>query len=361
MVALARAVVGRRPGRHHGRADLLAGTARGRDALPGRRASCATQGIAVVYVSHRLDELYELCDRVTVLRDGRVVHTGPMAELDRLTLVSHDARPRSGPRCGARASRGSAIHDGASDRRALLRVDAAAQAPVSHGISFDVRPARSPASAACSARAAARRPRRSSARCRSTPAAVTVGGKRAEAASPPRRRSARGSRCCPRTARPRASSPTCRSARTSCWRRCPASPAAGIVSRGKQDRDRRDVHGTAADQGVQPRAEGVASSPAATSRRCCSPAGCAWSRGCCCSTSPPAASTWAPRPRCRSSSTSWPATGSPSCSSPPTWRSWSRAPTAWWCCAAGAVVGELAGDDVSEHAIMAAIAAGGRR
>ena len=46
------------------------------------------QGIAVVYVSHRLDELYRICDRVTVLRDGRTVHTGTMAGLDRLRLVS---------------------------------------------------------------------------------------------------------------------------------------------------------------------------------------------------------------------------------------------------------------------------------
>ncbi|MEV0040192.1 sugar ABC transporter ATP-binding protein [Streptomyces sp. NPDC050804] len=46
------------------------------------------RGIAVIYVSHRLDELYEICDTVTVLRDGRRVHTGPLAELDRLRLVS---------------------------------------------------------------------------------------------------------------------------------------------------------------------------------------------------------------------------------------------------------------------------------
>jgi monosaccharide-transporting ATPase len=46
------------------------------------------QGIAIVYVSHRLDELFRICDRVTVMRDGRVVHEGPMAELDRLRLVS---------------------------------------------------------------------------------------------------------------------------------------------------------------------------------------------------------------------------------------------------------------------------------
>jgi ribose transport system ATP-binding protein len=46
------------------------------------------RGIAVIYVSHRLDELYEICDAVTVLRDGRVVHTGRLADLDRLRLVA---------------------------------------------------------------------------------------------------------------------------------------------------------------------------------------------------------------------------------------------------------------------------------
>ncbi|MCT2544596.1 sugar ABC transporter ATP-binding protein [Streptomyces atratus] len=46
------------------------------------------QGIAVLYVGHRMDELYRICDRVTVLRDGRHIHTGDLAGLDRMRLVS---------------------------------------------------------------------------------------------------------------------------------------------------------------------------------------------------------------------------------------------------------------------------------
>jgi ribose transport system ATP-binding protein len=46
------------------------------------------QGVAIVYVSHKLDELFRICDRVTVLRDGRVVHAGPIAELTRIRLVA---------------------------------------------------------------------------------------------------------------------------------------------------------------------------------------------------------------------------------------------------------------------------------
>ncbi|GIJ46437.1 sugar ABC transporter ATP-binding protein [Virgisporangium aliadipatigenens] len=46
------------------------------------------KGIGIVYVSHRLDELYRICDHVTVLRDGRRVHSGPMQELPRLKLVA---------------------------------------------------------------------------------------------------------------------------------------------------------------------------------------------------------------------------------------------------------------------------------
>jgi ribose transport system ATP-binding protein len=43
--------------------------------------------IAVLYISHRLDEIFRISDRVTVMRDGRVVATTPTAELDEDALV----------------------------------------------------------------------------------------------------------------------------------------------------------------------------------------------------------------------------------------------------------------------------------
>ena len=45
-------------------------------------------GVSVIFVSHRLDELYVVCDRVTVMRDGRTVAVSAMADLGKLALVA---------------------------------------------------------------------------------------------------------------------------------------------------------------------------------------------------------------------------------------------------------------------------------
>ena len=47
----------------------------------------ADQGVGVLYVTHRLGELFEISHRISVLRDGRLVATEPADALDRRTLV----------------------------------------------------------------------------------------------------------------------------------------------------------------------------------------------------------------------------------------------------------------------------------
>ncbi len=46
------------------------------------------RGVSIVYISHRLDEIFEIADAVTVLRDGRHVSTRPIAAAERGALIA---------------------------------------------------------------------------------------------------------------------------------------------------------------------------------------------------------------------------------------------------------------------------------
>ena len=45
------------------------------------------RGVAILYVSHRLKEIFDLCDTITVMKDGSLVSSDPAAALDQPTLV----------------------------------------------------------------------------------------------------------------------------------------------------------------------------------------------------------------------------------------------------------------------------------
>lgn len=46
------------------------------------------KGVAIVYISHKMEEIAQIADTITVLRDGKYVGTKPAAELDQKTLIT---------------------------------------------------------------------------------------------------------------------------------------------------------------------------------------------------------------------------------------------------------------------------------
>ncbi len=87
------------------------------------------EGVAVVFVSHKLAEVLEVCERVVVLRNGRKVAEGPAAEFDTASLTRHmtgrDVAETPPPPLDANAPR-------------LLEVRGLTKAGVFDDISFDL-------------------------------------------------------------------------------------------------------------------------------------------------------------------------------------------------------------------------------
>jgi ribose transport system ATP-binding protein len=96
------------------------------------------RGTGILYVSHRLRELFDLCDAITVLKDGRVVSTGPASELDDTRLVRlMVGRPISAffPDKLARSDSGAAD----SPARPILELEGAGNGQLD-GISLSIQP-----------------------------------------------------------------------------------------------------------------------------------------------------------------------------------------------------------------------------
>ncbi|WP_413741143.1 sugar ABC transporter ATP-binding protein [Sodalis sp. RH15] len=77
------------------------------------------QGIGVVFISHRIHELKAVCDTLTVLRDGQLIESGPMASLSGEAIVEkmlgHEIRdiypPRRPPHSNETLLRIEGLHD----------------------------------------------------------------------------------------------------------------------------------------------------------------------------------------------------------------------------------------------------------
>jgi rhamnose transport system ATP-binding protein len=91
--------------------------------------SLRDHGVAVVFISHRLEEVFAICQRVTVLRDGRLVLSRPVKGLTGGDLV----RAMVGRDIAARA------HEHHEPGAAVLRVEDLSRAGIFKDISFEVR------------------------------------------------------------------------------------------------------------------------------------------------------------------------------------------------------------------------------
>ena len=97
--------------------------------LFGVAESLRDHGVAVVFISHRLEEVFAICQRVTVLRDGRRVLSAPVGELTPNDLV----RAMVGREIAAR------VHEHHDPGAAILRVEGLSRAGIFNDISFEVR------------------------------------------------------------------------------------------------------------------------------------------------------------------------------------------------------------------------------
>ncbi len=62
--------------------------ARAVDRLFGHVHRLKESGVGVMYISHHIEEIYRICDRVTVVRDGKHIVTGEVSALDQDAIVS---------------------------------------------------------------------------------------------------------------------------------------------------------------------------------------------------------------------------------------------------------------------------------
>ncbi|EYD77366.1 putative L-rhamnose ABC transporter, ATP-binding protein component [Rubellimicrobium mesophilum DSM 19309] len=91
----------------------------------------AAEGVAVVYISHRLEEIFEVAHRVTVIRDGKHISTRPIAEVTPQRMIAEMVGREVG-----NYFRKDASH---ATPEVVLRVEDLGVEDVFEGVSFEVR------------------------------------------------------------------------------------------------------------------------------------------------------------------------------------------------------------------------------
>ena len=82
----------------------------------------ASQGLTIIYVSHRMGEIFSCCDRVSVLRDGKFVATNDVKGLDEATLVEQMIGRRVVTPTGKVQSEGGEAQDSKAITRTRARL-----------------------------------------------------------------------------------------------------------------------------------------------------------------------------------------------------------------------------------------------
>jgi ABC-type sugar transport system ATPase subunit len=106
----------------------------------------AGQGITVLYVSHRMGEIFAVCHRVTVLRDGKFVATSVTKEIDEPTLVEQmigrrleTARAREHARGGGRGEISGVGSKGAAESAGIAALAGGEHHAQTGEVAFEVR------------------------------------------------------------------------------------------------------------------------------------------------------------------------------------------------------------------------------
>jgi len=89
------------------------------------------ENVAIVFITHRLDEIFEVADRVTVMRNGTVIVDSPIQETNRGQIVSAIAAREVLPVGRVEAAKGSTT-------RVVLKVDNLRVGDSVHGVDFSL-------------------------------------------------------------------------------------------------------------------------------------------------------------------------------------------------------------------------------